>query len=48
MEALLTCEDVLHSIGDNEVLIADETVDRLLVALGDGGLSFDAAIVFSD
>ena len=33
MESVLTCEDVLDSVGDNEVLVRDQSVDWLLVLL---------------
>ena len=34
----LTCEDVLNSIGNNEVLVGNEAVDGLLVTLWYGSL----------
>ena len=31
---VLTCEDVLNGVGNDEVLVRDEAMNRLLVALG--------------
>ena len=34
----LTCEDVFNSIGNDEVLVRDESMDGFLIALGYSGL----------
>ena len=34
----LTCEDVLDSIGNDEVLVGDESMNGFLIALGHSGL----------
>ena len=34
----LTCEDVFNSIGNDEVLVGDESMDGFLIALGYSGL----------
>ena len=34
----LTCEDVLNSIGNDEVLVGDESMDGFLITLGYSGL----------
>ena len=44
----LTCEDVLNSIGDDEVLVGDESMDGFLVALGNSSLWDVTACHFSD
>ena len=48
MAGSLTCEDVLDGVGNDEVLVGDETVDGLVVALGHGRLSFSATIEFGN
>ena len=44
----LTCEDVLYSIGNDEVLVGDESMDGFLVALGNSSLWDVATVHFSD
>ena len=45
---LLTSEDVLNSVGNDEVLVGNETVDGLVAILGHGGFLFTRALVFCD
>ena len=41
-------KNVLNSVGNDEVLVADETVDGLLVSLGHGGLWRMTAVILFD
>jgi len=43
---LLTCEDVLNSIGYDEVLVRDESMDGFLIALGHS-LLWDVSTIHS-
>ena len=43
---LLTCEDVLNSIGYDEVLVRDESVDGFLIAFGYSGFRDVSTIHF--
>ena len=45
---VLTSEDVLDSVRDDEVLVGDEAVDRLLVTLRHGGLRRSCTRNFSN
>ena len=40
----LTCEDVLNCVGDDKVLVRDETHDWLLIFLGHGWLLFSISV----
>ena len=44
----LTCEDVLNSIGNDEVLVGDESMDGFLIALGYSGLWDVTTLHFSN
>ena len=44
----LTCEDVLNSIGHDEVLVRDESVDRFLITLGHSRLWDVSTVHFRD
>ena len=45
---LLTSEDVLNSVGNDEVLVRDEAVDGLVAVLGHGSFLFTRALEFCD
>ena len=47
-ECVLTCEDVLNGVGNNEVLVGNETVDGLLIALWYGSLRGHISCNFTD
>lgn len=45
---LLTSEDVLNGVGNDEVLVRNEAVDGLVAVLGHGRFLFTRALVFCD